>query len=89
MKKTSLKERTVDILGLPKDLLLGAMNITLTGKYDVYIENYNSIIEYSDNVIKINGKGSNVKIIGKSLIIDSYTKREMRIIGIIKEIVYF
>ncbi len=89
VKQRDVKEKIVDRLGLPKDLLLGAMNIILTGKYDVYIENYISIIEYTDTVIKINGKGGRVKVAGKNLVIDSYSKTDMRITGIVKEVIYY
>ena len=86
---TVAKENVVDRLGLPKDLLLGAINIEVTGQYEVYVENYSSIIEYTDRVIKIRGKGLSVKIGGKNLVIDWYTKNDMRIVGVIKEVIYY
>lgn len=88
-KMTEAKENVVERLGLPKDLLLGAINIEITGQYEVYVENYSSIIEYTDRVIKIRGKGVSVKIAGKNLVIDTYTKNDMCIVGIIKEIIYY
>lgn len=88
-KEISARENLVDRLDLPKDLLLGAINICITGQYEAYIENYNSIIEYTDRVIKIRGKNLSVKITGKNLIIDSYSKDDMSIKGIIKEVIYY
>lgn len=88
-KVREVKEGVVEKLDLPKDLLLGAMNIIVTGQYEVYVENYSSIIEYTDRVIKIRGKGCSTKISGKNLCIDSYSKDDMSIKGIIKEIIYY
>ena len=83
------KAGIVDRLELPKDLLLGAMNISITGQYEAYINNYSSIIEYTDCVIKIRGKGVSLKITGKNLVIDSYSRDDMYIKGIIREIIYY
>lgn len=88
-KRTDAKAKIVDRFQLPKDLLLGAMNISITGQYEAYIENYSSIIEYTDCVIKIRGKGVCLKIAGKNLVIDSYSKDDMCIKGIIREIIYY
>lgn len=88
-KLSYAKERLVDRLELPKDLLLGAINISITGQYEAYIENYSSIIEYTDCVIKIRGKGVSIKILGKNLVIDSYSADDMYIKGIIREIIYY
>ncbi len=79
----------IDRMDLPKDLLLGAMNIRVTGKWEVFVENYKSIIEYSDLVIKLQGKNTRLKIIGKNLQITCYTKEDMQIKGIINEIIYY
>ncbi len=76
-------------MNLPKDLLLGAINIKIMGKWEVFIENYKSIIEYTDTVIKLQGKDMRVKIIGKNLKIDCYNKEDMEIKGIINEIIYY
>ncbi len=92
MKKHRVKAATVsavDRLNLPKDLLLGAMNIVVTGQYEVYIENYKNIVEYTDRVIKIRGKGCNTKILGQGLCIEYFSKDDMCIKGCIKEIIYY
>ncbi len=86
-KDTKLK--LVDKMELPKDLLLGAINIRITGKWEAYIENYKSIIEYTDTVIKLQGKNTRIKIAGKNLRISCYTKEDMEIKGIINEVIYY
>lgn len=79
-------EKLIDVLQLPKDLMLGALNVRLIGQYEAYIENYKSIIEYSDKIISLLGKNSKVIIRGDRLRIVCFTKDDMRIKGYFKEI---
>lgn len=81
--------RIVDALELPKDLCLGALNVKLVGQYEAYIENYRSIIEYSDSVIKLQGKNSRISISGKNMKIVCFTKDDMRIKGYIQEVKFY
>ena len=66
----SRKEQLVDSLKLPKDLLLGASIVTLTGNREAWIENYKGIIEYSDTFVLLQGKTCQICIAGKGLSID-------------------
>ena len=81
-------EKLVDALQLPKDLMLGAMNVKLVGQYEAYIENYKSILEYNDKVIIIDGKGSRVTILGEKLRIVCFSKDDMRIKGCLHEVTF-
>jgi len=87
-EKTNKKELVVDSLKLPKDLLLGASIITLTGNYEAWIENYKGIIEYTDTNILLQGKNRQITISGKNLIIDYYTNEDMKISGSIESVRY-
>ena len=48
----SLRERIVDNLELPKDLMLGAAIVTVTGRGEAVISNYKGILEYEDTLIQ-------------------------------------
>lgn len=74
-------EKLVEALQLPKDLMLGAMNVKLVGQYEAYIENYKSILEYNDKVIVIDGKYTRVTIVGEKLRIVCFSKDDMTIKG--------
>ena len=80
----SRKEQVVDSLKLPKDLLLGASIVTLTGNREAWIENYKGIIEYSDTFVLLQGKTCQICISGKCLSIDYYTNEDMKISGCIE-----
>lgn len=88
MKASKIKTGLVESLKLPKDLMFGAVILSVTGQNDAYIENYKGILEYSDKKIKLQTKTCQVSIIGSGLAIDYYTNDEMKISGKISEIKY-
>lgn len=86
---SSLKATVTDKLQLPKDLLLGAVILSITGQNEAYVENYKGIIEYTDNVIKLQTKTCKLMITGSNLKIEYFTNDEMRIKGRFEEIKYY
>ena len=82
-------KKVVEALELPKDLCLGALNIKLIGQYEAFVENYKCIIEYSNEVIKLQGKNCRVKIGGRNLKISYFSRDDMKIKGIISDIRFY
>ena len=82
------KEMIVESLQLPKDTLLGASIVTVTGNTDAFIENYRGILEYTQETIVLQGKTCQISIQGKQLSIDYYTNEDMKISGCIDIIQY-
>lgn len=78
----------VDSLKLPKDSMLGASIVTVTGNTDAFIENYRGIIEYNSQMILLQGKNCRIEICGKRLCIVYYTNEDMKINGWIEQIRY-
>lgn len=83
------RELVVESLKLPKDSLLGASILTVTGNSDIFVENYKGIIEYSGEIILLQGKTCKIEILGKRLNIVYYTNEDMKISGCIESIRYF
>ena len=83
-----VKSNIIESLELPKDLMYGAVIVTVTGKSEALIENYKGIIEYTCDKIRVGTKHCQVQICGKRLRIDYYTNDEMKITGFIEQIVY-
>ncbi len=79
----SQKESLVESLRLPKDILMGAIKVTLTGSCEAWIENYRGILEYTENQILLQGKTCQVCFEGAGLSIDYYTNEDMKISGCI------
>lgn len=87
-KKTNRKELIVDSLKLPKDIMLGASIVTMTGRTEAWVENYKGIIEYSTEMILLQGKNCQICFSGKRLSIDYYTNEDMKISGCIECVRY-
>ena len=88
MDKKSLKNHITDVAGIPKDVILGVPIVTVTGQTEAFIENYRGILEYTDQLIRIQTKVGRVHVIGRKLQIEYYTNDEMKIIGHICVIEY-
>lgn len=73
---------------LPPDILTCAPIITLTGKQKLCLENYQGIIEYTGDLIKIQTKHGRINIEGKKLNIDYCTELEMHVTGYLTGIYY-
>ena len=59
------KSKIAEKLNIPEDISEGLPIVTLTGKREVYVENYKGIIEYGKNCIRIQTKGCRITFTGK------------------------
>ncbi len=82
------KELIVESLKLPKDTMLGASIVTLTGNREAFIENYKGILEYTKELIVLQGKNSKICFEGRQLAIEYYTNEDMKISGSIDAVRY-
>lgn len=82
------KELIVESLRLPKDTMLGAAIVTITGKQEAFIENYKGILEYTTESIVLQGKNCKICFEGQRLSIDYYTNEDMKISGSIETVRY-
>lgn len=78
------KTKAISALKLPKDAGLGEVLISFLGRGSVVIENYRSILIYTEDTIKLQAKNCRVVITGSRLAIEYYTNEEMKINGFIK-----
>ena len=81
-------EKIVESLKLPKDSLLGASIVAVTGNSEAFIENYKGMIEYTDENILLQGKTCRIQVEGQRLTIDYYTNEDMKISGRIHKVSY-
>lgn len=81
-----VKEKLADTLSLPKDILLGAAIVTITGTYEVYVQNFMGIIEYNDKLVKMQTKSGRLVICGKKLLIEYFTNDDVLVKGSISEV---
>lgn len=83
-----MKREIAENLQLPKDLALGAVTVTVSGRSEVTIENYKGILEYTSGRIIVQTRECQVDVLGEELLISYYTSDEMKISGQISEIIY-
>ena len=84
----AVKSKIAEKLNIPEDIAGGVPIVTVTGKNEIYVENYKGIIEYGKNCIKIQTKVCRVTFTGKNLEIVYYTNVDMKITGNVESICY-
>ncbi len=85
---SELKESVVKAFDLPPDLAYGSVLVSVTGQSGLLIENYRGILEYKEEHIRIQAKDCRILVVGKRLKIEYYTNEEMKINGLIEQIIY-
>ena len=61
------KKAIVSALHLPEDVVLGEMLLYFTGSRAAVVENYRSILFFSDEMLRLTGKNTRLTIKGKGL----------------------
>jgi sporulation protein YqfC len=80
-KKHIFKERFTEMLELPKEIVLDMPKLTKLGNGDLVIENYKGIIEYEENLIRVNTTSGIIKVTGSKLYIKEITSENIMIYG--------
>lgn len=84
----AVKSKIAEKLNIPEDIAEGLPIVTVTGKGEVYVENYKGIIEYGKNCIRIQTRVCRITFTGRNLEIVYYTNVDMKISGEIESICY-
>ena len=82
-EKKSIRQKFQNAFEIPKELLKNYSRITVIGGEDVWIENYKSILEYSEDIIRL---GNNICIWGEELSVEEISSEDILIMGKIKSI---
>ena len=83
-----IKEQMAELMSLPKEIILNLPQIILTGSGEVSIENYKSIIEYTDTYTRINTNSGVLLIAGHGLLLKQITAEHITIVGEIVKLEY-
>ncbi|MCX7883892.1 MAG: sporulation protein YqfC [Caloramator sp.] len=89
MKKKNIndfKSRLSESLDIPKDVTFGVPNIKMMGNIEITIENHKGIVEYSQNILRINSVCGIIKVSGKNLEIKEINQEYITINGIFDSI---
>lgn len=82
------RRKATSLSGFPADVVLGTPSIEVFGKSEIRIENYRGLIEYTDQLVRIETKIGQIRIHGKHLQVDYYTNDDMKVTGVINNIEY-
>lgn len=77
-KKKKAKEKFLDLMDMPVELLENTYRITMVGNKSILIEMYKSILEYDENVIRTL---AGVTVQGTDLNIEEINDNEMFVTG--------
>lgn len=80
------KNEFADAIDMAKDATLGMPVVTAIGNYELYVENFKSIIEYDCGILKLMTKRGTLTIFGDSLEILYYDEEEIAVKGRINKI---
>ena len=83
-----LKKKIVEVSGVPSEVIFGVPIVTITGCHEIMISNYRGVLEYTDNMIRIQTKTGQIKVNGRKISMDYYRNDEMKISGMILSIEY-
>ena len=86
MGKEQLGELLASAASMPKDVVLKAAVLTALGNFEVCIENYRGITEYTESIVRVQTKGGQIRLSGRHLQVEYYTNDEMKITGRIESI---
>jgi len=81
-----LKRHIAAALDMPKDIALNLPRIVLIGTNELTIENYEGILEYSENQICVGANGMNIKVMGKKLEIRTISAEMLFITGYVQNV---
>jgi sporulation protein YqfC len=74
----NIKEKFNKILELPKELILDLPRTIILGNEQILVENYKGIIEYENNMVRLN---NNITIYGTKLNVEEINFDEIFITG--------
>ncbi len=84
----TLKEKVAKMLELPEEVVSDRPRITTVGRKEVFVENYRGIIEFTNEIVRINSNHGIITITGKDMKIREITSEDIIIFGDIENIDY-
>lgn len=82
------KDHIVRALQLPEDYRRGRALVHMEGREHVCVQNFKGICSYTTEEVSLATAGNQIRVSGKRLRIDCYTKDEIEISGLIEAVTY-
>ena len=81
MEREEIRERLASAASMPKDVVMGASVVTVLGDFEVCIENYRGITDYTESLVRVQTKSGQIRLTGSRLQSEYYTNDEMNVPG--------
>ncbi|WP_069998002.1 sporulation protein YqfC [Cellulosilyticum sp. I15G10I2] len=88
MKKENIREQLTEALDIPKEVIIDLPVITLTGNKEINVENFNGLLEYTRQKIRLNTRSGILVIDGIELEAKNMTAERICIKGNILHITF-
>ncbi len=79
--KSNMRSRISEVLELPKEVLLNVSKLSMIDGGNLIIENYKGIVEYDNDLIRVNTSKGIIKISGHNLTVREITSENILIDG--------
>jgi len=87
-KPKQLGQKLAEFLEIPLETAIDWPKLMLSANQNLLLQNHRGVIEYAQNVVRVNTKLGEIKIIGQKLMIIFAGKDEIEISGQICQIEY-
>lgn len=81
-----IKERVAEVSEMPKDIIMDAPRVIITGNFQLNIENHRGLMEYTCDRVRVNTSIGVFRITGANLTIKNIAPDEIVIAGNIENI---
>lgn len=88
MDSVSIKDKVTKMLEIPDEVVSDRPKITSVGRKEVFVENYKGIIEFTNEIVRINSNYGIITITGENMKIKEITCDDIVIVGDIGNIDY-
>jgi len=85
-KSYRIRERISNTFELPKDIIMDVSKVIIIGTGQITVENHKGIVEYSEELIRVNTGSGIMKLCGRNLAIKTILQEEITITGEITNI---
>ncbi|HEX3047715.1 MAG TPA: YabP/YqfC family sporulation protein [Bacillota bacterium] len=86
IKKSSLGQKIAKLLDIPLDTVIDWPRVTLTANRSLVVQNHHGVIEYDQNIVRINTKLGELEVKGTGLSLVSAVKEEISVEGKITQV---
>ena len=79
--ETGMRHKISSLFELPKEIIMDLPLVTVIGSQELCIENYKSLVEFSDSLVRINTSAGIFRVEGRRMSLKQLTSESVTITG--------